>query len=879
MLFRLGLFALGALLASAPPTRAQSILSPDEFAGFEIGSDGNLLRWERIVEYFETADERSDRVLVERLGETNNGNPFLLATISAPKNLARLDEIRANQRRIAHPEGLTEKEIERLAWESPAVVLVSYNIHATEIAASQSSVELVHELATSDSPWTRHVLDNVVFLLVPSFNPDGQIMVVDWNNRVRGTKHVWASLPYLYHPYVGHDNNRDAYMMTQPESRYVNKVLFQDWFPQVYVDQHQQGNTGMRVFVPPFRNPINPNVDPAVWAMAGRIGFGMYQRLHDDGFTGVGYDQKYTAWWQGGFLRGAWFHNTVGMLTEVASANLASPVYQEEAELGQPPRNRRSRNDWLDEREQNPDAPMPPPEDVMPRYDYPRPWLGGKWTLRDVVDAQLSITRATLESAANDRVRLIRAQILMGMTAIEKGRTEAPWAYVFRPDQHDRSALYTLLEALHYAGIEVDRATSPFDIEGETFPKGSYVISMAQPFRAYAKDLLEPQEHPDPAAMPEGKMGDQPYDLTAWSLPVQMGVEAVAVPIPFKAELERLSSIPEPEIAFVGKGRKGWLISPTSNRAATAVNRFLAAGMAIARIPQAVSAQGREIPPGAVWVTDASKKELEPLLDGLGVEVLGADKSPERSRSISTPRTALYRPWTASMDEGWTRWLLEQYEFPFEPLRDGDVRQGDLRERWDVIILPGDRSDSRLVKGNYRESTPEEYRGGLGESGRAAIRRFVAQGGTLITWGDAVEFALRTFELPLRNGLAHVPTSEFSSPGSFLRIQVDTDHAIAHGMTARATALFKNDAVLEPLPGFSYTDFTTIARYPGSNLLESGWIRGEEYLANRIAAAEARYRNGKVVLIAFRPQFRAQPHETFKLLFNTIHAAGEGRVR
>lgn len=350
---------LALWIALALPLTAGDIPDPNEFAGFEIGSDGNLLRWERIVEYIRSVGDGSDRVLVEDLGETNNGNPFIAATISSPDNLARLDEIRETQYRIAHPEGLTEEEIERIAWSSPAVVMITGNIHATEIGASQAAVEIVYELATDESRWTRNVLDNVVFLLIPSFNPDGQIMVTDWNNRVRGTENVWASLPWLYHPYVGHDNNRDAYMMTQPESRYVNKLLFQEWFPQVYVDEHQQGNDGMRVFVPPFRNPINPNVDPAVWAGAGRIGFAMYQRLHDAGFTGVGYDQKYTGWWQGGFLRGAWFHNIVGMLTEVASANLASPVFQEEAELGRPGRNAASRSQWYDEREKNPLAPMP----------------------------------------------------------------------------------------------------------------------------------------------------------------------------------------------------------------------------------------------------------------------------------------------------------------------------------------------------------------------------------------------------------------------------------------------------------------------------------------------------------------------------------------
>ncbi len=865
-------------LLSAAFAQAGEIPTPSRFAGFVIGSDGNLLRWERIVDYFETVAQSSDRVRVEELGKTHNGNPFILATISSPKNLARLDEIRRTQHRIAHPAGLTEAEIEEIAWSSPAVVLITGNIHATEIAASQMAVEILHELATDDSRWTKNVLDHVVFLLAPSFNPDGQVMVVDWNNRVRGTDNTWAPLPWLYHPYVGHDNNRDAYMMTQPESRYINKVLFQDWFPQVYVDEHQQGNDGMRVFVPPFRNPINPNVDPAIWAAAGRIGFAMYQRLHEDGFRGVGYDQKYTAWWQGGFLRGAWFHNMVGILTEVASANLASPVVQLETELGKPPRNPMTRSEWYDEREKDPAAPLPPPKDVMPRYDYPRPWLGGRWTLRDVINAELAITRATLESAANERVRLIRTQIRMGLDAIEEGSLGDPWAYVFPTDQRDPGAVYTLLEALDYAGIEVGRAKQDFEAGGEAYVAGSYVIRMDQPFRAYAKDLLEPQEHPDPDEMPEGKMGDQPYDLTAWSLPIQMGVEAVAVELRFEAKLEALAEIPKPQTHIEGKRGAGWLIDARANRAAVAVNRFLLNGVEVGRAATVIAGR-EELGPGALWVPDIKRSRLVEMIGDLGLNAFGLAAAPERVVGVKPVRTALYRPWTASMDEGWTRWLLEQYEFPFTPLFDADMRAGDLRRNWDVLLLPGDRGDSRLVEGNDRESTPEEYRGGLGDKGRAAVRRFVAGGGTLVVWGDAVEFALQTFELPLRNALAGIPRSQFSCPGSFLRVQVDPERPIAYGMPEEATVLFKNDAALEPLPGFSFTDYKVLARYPGSELLESGWIRGEERLAYRIAAAEARYREGRIVLLAFRPQFRAQPHETFKFLFNAIHSAGADAAR
>ena len=847
---------LAVVVSAAPPP-------PEEFAGFPIGSDGNLLRWERIVEYFEVIANDSDRVRVDELGKTTNGNPFILATISSPENLARLQEIRGVQRRIAtQPDELTANEIEDLAWNSPAVVLVTCSIHASEIGATQMAVELVHRMATDDSRWMRRILDNVVFLLVPSFNPDGQIIVTDWNNRVRGTDNVWAPLPWLYHPYVGHDNNRDAFMMTQLEGRYVNKILYQDWFPQVYLDEHQQGNAGMRVFVPPFRNPINPNVDPSIWALAGRFGFAMHQSLHEAGFSGVGYDRSYTAWWQGGFLRGAWFHNQVGLLTEVASANLASPIHQERAKLGEPVKNAPSRSSWLDKRDEDPSAPSPPPTDVMPRYDYPQPWLGGKWTLRDVIDSELALTTALLESAADNRYRLIKTQVRMGREAVARGQAGDPYAFVIRADQRDPGAVYRLLEQLHFAGVEVHRASERFSAGPRVYPAGTYVIEMAQPFRAYAKDLLEPQEHPSPGDMPPGKMGDQPYDVTAWTLPLQMGVEATPIRTKFDAKLEELSAIPKPAGSVVGEG--DWLrIESGPNAKATAINRFLRDGAQV----RLVDADH--------WVND--KPSVAATIEELGLEATRQQTIEAAGSPVTLPRTALYRPWTASIDEGWTRWLLEQYEFRPSPLFDEDIRAGDLDKLSDVILLPGDRDDDRIVRGNYRKSMPEEFRGGIGEEGRSAIREFVSDGGTLVVWGDAVEFALKTFELPLRDALANLPKTEFSCPGSLLRVQIDSQHPVAQGMPREASIVFRNDAAFDPLPEFSFTDLEVIARYPTADILQSGWIRGAEHLANRIAAAEVRYEKGRVILFGFRPQFRAQPHGTFKFLFNAIQSVGATR--
>ncbi len=859
------------VVAAAP---AGQVPDPSDFAGFPIGSDGNLVRWERIVEYFETAAAASDRVLVEELGKSTNGNPFILAIISAPRNLARLAEIKRNQRRIAHPDELGSEDAARLARESPIVVLVTCSIHATEVGASQMALELVHRLAVETSDWTRNVLDNVVFLLVPSFNPDGQIIVTDWNNRVRGTKHAWAPLPWLYHPYAGHDNNRDAVFMTQVESRYVNAILFKEWFPQIYLDEHQQGNAGMRVFVPPFRNPINPNVDPTIWAEIGQIGFAMYDALHRAGIRGVGYDQKYTAWWQGGFLRGAWFHNIAGILSEVAGANLAGPVYQRQAELGKPHENPPRRDDWYEERKKNPNAPMPPPRDVMPHYNYPLPWLGGKWTLRDIIDAELALTGALLETAANHRTRFIQNHIHMGRAAIERGKTEAPYAYVVPVEQHDPGAARRLVEMLHDAGVAVERAEGGFRVGERRYRAGSYVIRMAQPFRAYAKDLLEPQRYPDPHEMPAGAMNERPYDMTAWTLPLQMGVAAIRVEDAFAAPLKEIDAFAPLRGVFRGQaGAAGRLVRPEPNNKARLTNRLLDAGAAVSWLTSAIDPGGGQWPPGALWLEGVEESRPAGMVRKLGLDAQGLKQAPQAGLlRLRKPRAALYRPYTASMDEGWSRYLLEQYEFSFTSIGNADIRAGKLNAHWDAIILPGDRGAKSIAAGRAAP-TPPEFAGGLGGEGRRALREFVSAGGTLIALGDSTEYALQTFDLPLRNALADLKSEQFSAPGAFLRIRVDRSHPIAYGIAEEAIAVFKDNAAFEPAPGFGYTALRVIARYPSSDLLQSGWMRGEKYLHNRIAAAEVKYRRGRIVLIGFRPQFRAQPHGTFKLLFNAIHYA------
>ncbi|HXV64248.1 MAG TPA: M14 metallopeptidase family protein [Vicinamibacteria bacterium] len=862
-------------LATSWTSSAAGLPTPAEFAGFPIGSDGSLVKWDRIVEYFRLADESSDRILSQEIGKTTLGKPFLLVTVSSPSNLSRLGEIRAVQRRLAYPGELGEDEASRLAWSTPAVLLVTLNIHSTEIGSSQMALELIHRLATEESPWMRNMLDNVVFLLVPSMNPDGQVMVTEWYDKVKGTEHEGASMPWLYHHYAGHDNNRDAFMLTQKESRLLTKVLYQDWFPQVFLDEHQMGFSNARIFVPPWTNPINPNVDPLIWGENGLLGFSIFSALHEAGKEGVIYDTNYTSWWQGGFVMEAWWHNIVGLLTEVASVRIASPVEQEQAKLGVPPEGKEpSRREMQRMLAENPEAKIPAPRDVMPRNNYPRPWLGGRWTLRDIVDYELVATYALLEAVANNRVMLIENQVKMGRRAIEAGKNEKPYAFVFPPDPHDPAKLARMLELLHYAGVEVHRAEEGFEANGRRYPAGTHLVLMAQPFRAYAKDILEIQTHPDPSKYPAGTMREQPYDVTGWTLPLQMGVEAVRVEEPFDATVTQLDAVPMPrgEVRSAGaSGEYGFLIRPEPNNTAVLTNRLLAEG---ARVSWLTAARDGS-PPGSLHVENARYDRVTALAEELGL--FGYElEAPLDSKTIplAAPRVGLYQPWTASMDEGWTRFVLEEHEFSYETLHNAEIRAGNLRERLDVIIFPGDQDRERIVEGNDFKTTPPEYKGGIGEEGLGHLEEFVREGGTLVLMDSSTSLALESWPIPLRNVVKDLSGEEFSCPGSLLRIEVDPSHPIAFGMARNATAVFGDSAAFDLAPGFSYTDVTVIARYPNTNPLQSGWIRGEAHLANRIAAAEVGYERGRIVLIGFRPQFRAQPHNTFKLLFNAIHYAG-----
>lgn len=848
------------ILCAAAVCSAAELPRPEAFAGFRIGTDKKLVRWDRIVDYMRMADAASDRILVQELGKSTNGHPFLNVVVSAPATIASLDKYRAVQKRIAYPRDLPPAEFDKLTAGHKAVLLITCNIHATEIGSTQMVLELVHRLATEDSAYIRHVLDNVILLLVPSFNPDGQIMVVDWYNKNAGTPFEYSPLPELYHKYAGHDNNRDAFMNTQAESRLVNRLLYKDWFPHVYLDEHQMGNQGARIFVPPFKDPINMNVDPMIWQLNGMLGYAMGSALNEKGYAGVINDAMYTSWWQGGFVMQAWWHNMAGVLTEVASVAIATPVQQERARAGAAPRPEVSREEML---RRDPRTPTPAPTDVTPRNTYPRPWMGGKWTLRDIVDYELAATYGLLEATASNKNLLIRTFYNLNRKQIELGSKEAPYAWVIPKEQHDPPAAARLAQILDESGAEVHQAAADFKAGDRTFTAGSYVVLMSQPFRPFAKDLLEPQKYPEQRASPGGPI-ERPYDVTGWTLPLQMGVEAIEVAKPFDARLELLKAIPVRPGLFDAQDKSAaWEMSHRTNNSAIIANRLLKAGVEIG---------WAETGDFVVQSKGVKPAELREWARDLGVDVKNAPAA-SANRLLKSPRTALYRPWLSNMDEGWTRWLLEQYEFPYSVLRNDAVKKGGLRAQYDAIILADQAKDS-IVNGIDNEWTRPEYRGGIGKDGVAGLKEFVREGGTLITLGSASLLPVEEFPLPLKNALKDLRADQFSCPGSILRVFVDNRSPVGFGMREEASAVFYNDVAFEPAPAMGDAEVRTIAKYPASGLLQSGWIGGERYLQDRIAAAEVRYGKGRVVVLAFSPQNRAQPHGTFKMLFNAIHLAG-----
>ena len=870
---------LAALFIASAGAQQPAIRTPEQFFGFRMGTDNKLARWDKIVEYFQQIATTSDRVRYRELGKSTNGNPFVALEISSPDTLKNLDRYKQMERKLYFQDGPpTDAERDDIFRQGKVVVAITTTIHATEIGASQMVVELVHTLATDNSPQVEKILDNVIFVLVPSLNPDGQIMVTDWFNKNLDTPFATSQIPYLYHPYVGHDNNRDMYMFTQKESQHTANLLWHDWFPAVWLDEHQQGSNGARIFVMPATDPINPNVHPLIYRWNGILGQSQAAALEAAGKDGIIYNSTYTNFWQGAMAWSGWWHNQIGLLTEVASVRVAAPIDQQRAVPGQAPAPAAGRGSGRGDG----GGVLPAPADTVSRTEYPRPWLGGRWTLRDIVDYEMIATMALLDTVADRRETLLQQIYEVNRVTVAAGKTGDPSAILIPVDtQHDPHEALHLVEKLQMAGVEVYRANAPFDADGQRQAAGTFVIPMAQVFARYAKDMLEKQTYPEVRRSPTSPP-EPPYDVTAWSLGMLFGVEPVFVhkPMPADLSLTKLTATPKMDGKVTGNGPR-FVFDYRGADAAKAMNRLLKDG---ARVTLETTADTSDPAGGRrsrVWVTNAPRKSLDIVAAGLGIQIKTADGPlPAAGLAVKAPRVGMYSPWTGgNMDEGWTRWVLEQYDFTLTTLHNADVRDGKLRQKYDVIILP-DQSPRAIVDGASGANIRPEYRGGIGEEGVTALREFLGQGGTLVTLGAASDLAIDRFGVPLKNLKSGLSRDQHFAPGTILKIEVDTAHPMGYGMPSETTGFYNNSPFFSLTEGFSSQKLSVVARYPNTGVIASGWLKGEELMAGRAAVVTMETNPGRIVLFGLRPQHRAQTHATFPMLFNSLYlSTSEGPAK
>lgn len=800
--------------------------APAVSLGFEPGADSSLADWKQVSGYMNSLAQQTRYVRVDTLGRTTEGRPFLLMTITSPGNQARLAEIKRAQALLADPRRLSDAELSSIRAQQPAVILISNNIHSTEVASSQMGMTLAYRLVTD--PDLRRLLDSVVVLMIPSMNPDGLDTVVSWYRRYKGTRYEGGPLPWLYHKYIGHDNNRDWFMLTQVETRLVTRMLYKEWFPEIVYDVHQMGANGVRLFVPPFQDPVNPNLDPAIVAGINLVGAQMASALYDAGMTGIAHQQTYDLWWHGGFRSTPTRHNMIGILTEAASTRLGSPITLSGDSVRQPGRG----------------------------VNYPAPWPGGTWHLGDIVRYELIASEALVHLAARDRVNVIDRFVGLGRRAVEAGLAGNPFAYVLPSEQRDPESWTALANVLAAGGVEVWRAAEPFTAGGQSYSAGSLVVPMAQPYRAHAKDLLEPQEYTPVNDRP-------PYDVAGWTLPFTMGVRAEVVNTPFSANLVKVDSVVPPPGRIEGSGDVFFLKNRT-NAESRAVAALLAAGQTVTIVGDSLMVRG---PRARAILTEHAARHGFTVTAARAAPTTGVGRPRQR-----LPRIALYQPWTGNIDEGWTRWLFEQYGISYTTVHDNDFRKGGLRQRFDVIVLP-DADGSAILRGIDSTRIPLQYAGGLGETGANAVSEFVRGGGTLVCLDGSSNFAITRLNLPVVNVLAGEASGpkplQFYAPGSIFGTVLGgvgdgSRSPVTLGVPESLQVYFENSAAFT-VSGPA----RALATYPAQPL-RSGYARYQERLTGKASLVEAPVGSGRVILFGFRPQFRGQTQGTFKLLFNAV---------
>ncbi len=858
-MFKKLILSLSIILLIIPAIIAAQT-SPEDFLGHKVGADYKLADYSQITAYFKKLDEESEKIKLLDIGRSTLGKPVLLAVITSKENMDQLDTFKGITRKLRDARGLTPDDARKLAKKGKAIVLLTCNIHSTEIASSQMAMELAYKLVTGKTPYnTDEVLNDVIVLLSPSTNPDGEQMVTEWYRKYVGTKYEGGSMPWLYHHYAGHDDNRDWFMFNLLETQAITKVLYHDWIPQIHIDEHQMGSTGARLFVPPFMNPPVPTIHPLLWRAVALCGMNMAYDLQKNDFKGVVHDRSFTGWWIGACDDTSWLHNCIGILSEMASVKIASPIYIDPTEI--------------------------PKSYTEKRMQFPDPWPGGWWRLRDIVDYELTLSMSLIKTAYMHKEDLLFNFYKMCKDAIEIQKEGQPYAFVITKDQRDYPTTLRMLEILKLGGVEIHQAKNEFTADGKIYPAGSFVVLLSQPYRPYAQALLEKQVYPDMRQYPGGP-AIPPYDNAGWTLPLQMGVASAQIDQSFKADLEKLESIPYPVTAAPEASSKYIVLDSKKNASYSTVFSLLKYKPEIYRSNSGISGDNFHACFGSFIIenTPQVQKALPALQEKWHLNAYALDDISEINKSpLKKHRVGLYQSWKSNMDEGWTRYVLDDLEIPFTTLHNKDFtgtkkKKVDLNSKYDVIVFASESADiiklgkpspdSRYAR-SYSEGPPE-YSGGIGKEGIEALKKFVAEGGILVTLNDACNLIFKEFKSPASNALENVDRSKFLCPTSLLKIKVNKRSPIGYGLPSEAAAMFSRSLAIRTRIPSGEWDRTVVASYPKKDVLLSGWLLGEDTIARTAAVVDLTHKQGHIILIGFRCQHRAQSHGTYKFLLNAL---------
>ncbi len=860
------------------------VISPEAYLGFKPGADFHLMSYEQAIGYFETLASQTDRMIVLDMGATSEGRRMKYGVVSSAENLRQLEHYKDLNRKLSLVRGVTEEMAKKMAEQGKVIVWIDGGLHGTEVAPAQLLPQLAYDLVTMEDARTQLIRNEVITLIVFA-NPDGMTIVSDWYMPNVGAPYEVSPIPWLYHKYAGHDNNRDSFVSNLIETQNMNIATSQVWFPEILYNQHQTAPFPARIWIPPDAEPTNPNIHPIIIRWKNLIGAAMGKAFDEANQPGAISRINFDTWYPGYATQVVDGHNTVSILTETQLYRYATPQFV-------------PLRDFPKEH-----------QDLTRGVFYPNPWLGGWWRLGDAVAYNWTACMALLETAAKYRYDLLFDKWRMGKDVIERFANEPPYGWIISSDQRDPYSTANLINKLLINGIEVYESETDFVHNGISYPKGSYIIPTSQPFGLFVKNLFENQEYPDlrkyrhlwQGLVDSPKMSREPipaYDAAGWTLPLQMGVSYQQISEPLRIR-RRLVTRAMPAAGLIHGRGADYVLSSSDNASYIAINQILAAGGTVRRSTEPFTLAGKSYPRGS-FLVDAASIQPEKVREILSTSSARAQRATVSVtvQTVKKPRIGLYKSWIAVMDAGWLAWIFEQFAFPFDTLTNAMIIAGDLNRRYDVIVLP-DQGTTSIIEGHKKGTMPPNYVGGIGLEGVDRLKEFVRAGGRLVCNESSCDLVIKHFYFPLKNVLENIKPDSFSNPGSILKMKFNIHHPLTYGMEEHGYGFFARGFVFETIsdtakkvpadkepapekdlkaapkppasPKYIKIEPKIVVSFPDDSLLVSGWILGERLIRDRPIALEVPYGKGKVILFGFNVHNRAQAFATMKLLFNALY--------